>query len=107
MSSLLVVGCQYECWKSGEPGDPGNPLPLAQTCRMVGVPKATDAKVCEAFVSASVSICETRGESGSQRRDYWNRGSAARLMHMGNPHSPALLARASRRYRGFGERQMG
>ncbi|CAE7941506.1 unnamed protein product, partial [Symbiodinium necroappetens] len=46
-------------------------------------------------------------EEGPQRKDYWNRGSAARLMHMGNPHCPALLARASRRYRGFGERQMG
>ena len=78
-------------------------MPLAQTRRMVGVPKATDAKVCEAFVSVSVSCCETRGEEGLLRRDYWNRGSAARLMHMGNPHYPALLARASRRYGGFGE----
>ena len=70
-------------------------------------PKQRDARVCEAFVSVSVSICETRGEEGPLRKDYWNRGSVARLMHMGNPHYPALLARASRRYRGFGERQMG
>ncbi|CAE7840849.1 unnamed protein product, partial [Symbiodinium necroappetens] len=42
-------------------------------------------------------------EEGAQRRDYWNRGSDARLMHMGNPHYPANTCEGKsqvRRFRG-------
>ena len=98
---LQVEGCLPFRWSDAKTikasvGRQENLVIQGLLCRF---PRATDAKVCE----ARLPISGTRGEEGPQRREYWNRGSAARLMHMGNPHDPALLARASRRYRGVGE----